>query len=134
MGQEELERIAKQWDEMTHRVLDLQKFSFAEMRNLLRDTYVVLTAFHKDQFVPKQISRILLNMDEFLYFTSLMEGNEVAVDFYRYQALSSVIAALKAGFFAAEYAYTYPRLQICDPKGMSHIVDLEKVDLETLLC
>lgn len=133
MGNAELSRIAKQWDGMTHTVLDLQKFSFAKMRNLLLDTYAVLTAFYKDQFVPKQISRILLNMDEFLYFTSLMEGNEVAVDFYRYQALSSVVSAMKTGFFAAEYAYAYPQLQICDPKGISHIVDLEKDNLETLL-
>lgn len=127
MGHTELERIARQWDELTHTVLECKEISFGEMKDLLRDTYVVLTAFHKDRFVPKEISKILLNMDSFLYFASLMEGQEVAVDFYRYQMLSAVVSALKAGFFAAKYECAYPKLQIYDAERISHIIDLENL-------
>lgn len=133
MGYAELTRIAREWEEMIHIVLDLERFSFVEMQELLKETYIVLIAFHKEQFIPKGISKILLNMDSFLYFVSLIEGQEVAIGFYHYQALSAVVNALKKGFFESNYKYTYPKLQICDMEQKTYIVDLESGNLADFL-
>ena len=126
MGYAELARIASEWDEITHTVLDLEKFSLTEMQVLLKETYIVLTAFHKEEFVPKGISKILLNMDAFLYFASLMENKEVAVDFYWYQESSMVVSALKQGFFRGKYECAFPKLRLLDLSGNASIVDLEE--------
>ena len=84
---------------MTYTVLDLEKFSLSEMQDLLSKTYQALREYYKNESVPKEISNILLEMYEFLYFTSLMEEKEKGVDFYHYQYISSIVAALRKGFF-----------------------------------
>ena len=125
MGYAELARIAREWDEATHAVLDLKQFSLTEMQVLLKETYIALTVFHKEEFIPKGISKILLNMDAFLYFASLMENKEVPVDFYHYQKISMVVSALKLGFFSGKYECVFPKLQILDLSGKAIVVDLE---------
>lgn len=124
MGHAELARIAREWDETTHTVLDLEKFSLTEMQVLLKETYIVLTAFHKEQFIPKGISKILLNMDSFLYFVSLMEDNE-AVNFCCYQKISAIVDALKVGFFQGAYARSFPKLLVGDCENNYYVVDME---------
>ena len=132
MQDAELERIAREWDELTHTVLDLDKFALAEVQSLLKDTYTVLTVFHKEQFIPKGISKILLNMDEFLYFTSLMEEKEVGLDFYQYQLISSIVSTLKTGFFGAKYEYEFPRLKVKQGETDVFIFDFGKDNLKDI--
>ena len=74
---EELEKIADLWDRMTMIAIDMQELPLAELQVLLCDTYRALTQFHKDALVPKEVTQILLNIEEYLYFSSLMEEKEV---------------------------------------------------------
>lgn len=110
---------------MTDTVLDLEKFSFSEMQILLSDTYQILRKYHKESSVPKEVSNILLEMYEFLYFTSLMEDKEVGIDFYQYQFISSIVAALRKGFFEADYDCDYPELKVLDKDGNKFVINFE---------
>ena len=74
--------IVDEWCEMTNIVLDLKELSFSKIQNLLKETYEILTEYHKEKLIPKEISKLLLEVDSFLYFTSLMEENEKGIDFY----------------------------------------------------
>lgn len=125
MEYEELGLIAEHWDYMTMRALNLQEISLVEMHALLRDTYMALTQFHKELLVPKEITKILLNIEEYLYFASLMEEKEVSEGHYCYRQLNLIVNAFKKGFFAEEYPCVFPQLQIIDEFDKHHVLDLE---------
>ena len=126
MEHEELKRIAEQWDRMTLLTLNLQELSLAQMQVLLCDTYRALTQFHKDVLIPKEVTRILLNIEEYLYFASLMEEKEVPEGYYCYRQLYPIVNAIKDGFFNAKYVYAFPQLQIFDDFQNAHIINLER--------
>lgn len=110
---------------MTYTVLDLEKFSLSEMQKLLDKTYQALREHYKNESAPKEITNILLEMYEFLYFASLIEEKEVGVDFYHYQYISSIVAALRKGFFDADYKCDYPSLNIKDSKDNECLINFE---------
>ena len=86
MDEKVLIQLTTQWSRMTGLVLELRKIPSAELQRLLKETYRVLRFYCKDNLVPKEISKILLEMDEFLYFASLFEKKEVEIDFeFHYQ-------------------------------------------------
>lgn len=117
--------IVDEWCEMINIVLDLKELSLSKIQNLLKETYEILTEYHKEKLIPKEISKLLLEVDNFLYFTSLMEENEKGVDFYHFQYISSIFEAMKEGFFNSEYTYTFPKLKITDIKKNEHIINFE---------
>lgn len=125
MKNKELKQIAYNWKSMTDTVLDLEKFSLSEMQILLSDTYKALRTYHKENVAPKEVSNILLEMYEFLYFTSLMEEKEVGVNFYQYQYISSIVAALRKGFFEADYRCEFPELKILDKNNNEFMINFE---------
>ena len=76
MGKDELKSLIGLWDAEIHSALSLKEPSWPKLQGLLKETYKALTLYHKDGLVPKELARIMLCMDEFLYFTSLMEEKE----------------------------------------------------------
>ena len=69
------------------------------IRELFKRSYEVLDFYHKDALVPKEVSELLLEMDGFLYFASLITDKEFDDNPYLYQAVHSLAEALKNGFF-----------------------------------
>ncbi len=100
-----------EWNNLTARVLDLKDFEYTRMQALLQKTYRILKSFHKDDVVPKEISKLLLSMDEFLYFSSMIEDKDVPIDFFHYQAISRLVAAIKNGFFEGSFEYHFTNKQ-----------------------
>ena len=125
MKSEIITLTAYKWHEMTNIVLDLKKFSLEDVQSLLKDTYTILTSYHKEQLVPKEISKLLLEMDEFLYFITIMDNEDLCIDLKLYQYISSITDALKCGFFKGEYEYSFPKLRIRDPKNNELIIDFD---------
>lgn len=124
----ELESINKttyEWQEMTNIILDSKRFSLTIIQKLLKETYMVLTKYHKTPLVPKEISKLLSEMEGFLYFMTIMDDKDLCVDFYYYQYISAIIASLKKGFFNGVYEYTFPKLKILDAKDNEILIDFE---------
>ena len=125
MTNEELQQITSAWKSMTYTVLDLEKFSLSAMQKLLDKTYQALREHYKNKSAPKEVTNILLEMYEFLYFTSLMEEKEVGIDFYHYQYISSIVAALRKGFFESDYGCDFPELKIFDINNNEFLINFE---------
>ena len=121
----ELEQLTSAWETMTSAVLGLKKLSLPEMQMLLNGTYQALRKFHQDKLVPKDISKVLLGIDDFLYFASLMEEKEVGIDFYNYQYIASIVSALKKGFFEADYGCDFPELKVLDKDNNEYSINFE---------
>ena len=125
MTNEELQQITSAWKSMSYTVLDLEKFSLSEMQKLLDKTYQALREHYKNKSAPKEVTNILLEMYEFLYFASLIEEKEVGVDFYHYQYISSIVAALRKGFFESDYGCDFPELKIFDINNNEFLINFE---------
>lgn len=124
---------AEAWLDLTYVVLDLKKIPAIQIQNNLKNTYEILYFYHRQACAPKMVSKLLLEMDEFLYFVSLMEDGEVEEDFYYYQAVSCIAKALKRGYFLGRYDCTFPVLKFLDPTDEPMIIDLENGKIEDLL-
>ena len=87
MSNSEIASIVKEWKDMTKVVMSLDELPLPKIQQLLKDTYRILTDFLKSELVPKQISELFLEMEDFLYFCSLMEEKEKSVGFYHWQEI-----------------------------------------------
>ena len=124
---------ARAWLDLTYVVLDLKKIPARQIQNNLKNTYEILYFYHRQDCAPKMVSKLLLEMDAFLYFVSLMEDGEVEKDFYYFQTVSCIAKALKQGYFLGQYDAVFPVLTFLSPTDEPWIIDLENGKIEALL-
>ena len=133
MDSRTLEAIADQWDTLTYTVLDLEKIPARVLQALLKDTYEALYFYHREKCVPRELCKLLLEMEEFLRLASLMEDEQQEQGSYCCPAVAFVVNALTQGFLAGEYDCEFPVLKIpAHPEGPL-LLDLEKDRIEDLI-
>jgi hypothetical protein len=133
MVKETIKQITKEWNQLIHRALDSNRIPSLEIRGLFRRTYEVLYYFHKDELIPKIVSEMILEMDRFLYFVTLIADKEFDDDLSLYQAADAIANALKNGFFDGNYECEYPFLKVIDAEGKNCVLDLENGYVEDLI-
>ena len=126
-----IRKVADHWSELSFDVLEMKRISPSEIQNLLKETYRTLTAFHTKKLVPKEISRVFIEMDSFLHFASMIEENEDKMDFYQYKTVHSIVEALKRGFFSGEYECDFPLLRIFDDDNKACTINTDRDFLKT---
>ena len=62
MSSKEITDITNQWTDTTHQVLALEEVSKTTVRQLLKETYRMLTDYHKLGLVPKEIIALFLEI------------------------------------------------------------------------
>ena len=125
-----LSTIAEDWANQTHIVLDCKELSLKFMFELIKDTYKAFTLYHKDELIPKEISKILLNMEEFAYFTALMEDNEIGKGYYHWEEFQYIVTALKEGFLKSNFEAEFPQFVVTDCLDSQYLIDFENDSLE----
>ena len=121
----DINHVIDEWKELVGVILDLEPIPQDELQELLKNTYAILRAYHKEAIVPKEISELFVAIYEFLYFASVMEDNAVNVN-YHFMYLHSIVEALKEGFFDGEYPCAYPKLSILDLYDQEKIIDFDE--------
>ena len=125
MKQPSLVSLTRRWRSLTDRVLDLAPLSEEALQILCRDTYRALSVHCTEERIPKELAKMLLAMETYLSFSSLMEEKEKGHGFYLWEELFLLIEALKRGFFDGKYPHAYPVLEISDPTDCSLLFNLE---------
>ena len=125
-----IQATIESWDTLTHRVLALEEIPLCQVQALLKDSYALLTRYCQEDLVPKEMAKLLLTMDEYLFFAELMEEKEKGKGYYRWEESFFAVKALKEGFFKGRYPQDYPLLQITDCLDCSCLFDLEKDSME----
>ena len=133
MEKEQVLHIAEEWNLMTEKVFELEAIEIKTLQELLKETYQVLHFYHKEEVVPKTVCQMLLEVESFLYFSSMFEGKEVKLNFYYFQLIDSIVEALTKGFFEGKYKEEYPMLSIKNMLGESTVFDLENGSMEELI-
>ena len=128
--------IAYVWDRMATTVSCHSRVPLKKMQRLLRETYKVFTLFHKENFVPKGVTNILLYMDEYLHraHTAIdyAEGDVKAIAWSQYGLLYDMVLSLKDGFFDGEYKAKYPILSVHDSIKDKYLFDILNDDLKEM--
>ena len=101
----EMETVLNKWKDLTYDVLALKEISTLEMARLLTDTYFLFKRYSKKSLCPKKITYLWLEINDFLYFSSLMEEKEKTTNFYCYMAINHIVLALRNGFFEGKFEY-----------------------------
>lgn len=130
MDRTEIKELSLKWDALTHRVLNLETLTPAELHPLVRDSYRAVSHYCKKEEVPKEITALFLQIEDFLYFASLMEEKEKSIDFYFWEELHYMEEALKKGFFDGGFPEAYPVLLVTDALDNSYRMNFEENSLE----
>lgn len=118
-------QTAEQWNKLTHRVLALEELPLETIQAVLKDSYAVLTHYHKAEAIPKSVAKLLLEMNDFLSFTAMMEEREQPLGFYHWQEIFAMVSSMKQGFFEGKYSHAFPVLEITDALDNSYLMNLQ---------
>ena len=130
MSYNEISLLIKEWKDITSVVMSLDELPRTKVQQLLKETYRMLTDYHKLGIVPKEIIALFLEMEDFLYFTSIMEGVEKEENFYNWQENFCIIKALEKGFLEGEYECDFPKLIITNLRKKKLLVDFDSDTIE----
>ena len=130
MSYNEISLLIKEWKDITSVVMSLDELPRIKVQQLLKETYRMLTDYHKLGLVPKEIIALFLEMEDFLYFTSIMEGVEKEENFYNWQENFCIIKALEKGFLEGEYECDFPKLIITNLRKKKLLVDFDSDTIE----
>ena len=102
MTKKEIIKTSEGFEALTASLLDTKKQKAAEIAPLLVDAARAVMAYKNEELIPKELCRLLLGLDEYLYFASFVEQGEL-LDFYCYQAVSNIASAIKKGLFEGDF-------------------------------
>lgn len=117
-------RVIEDWQEMTHNVLDIKDIPLTDIENLLKETYTILTTYHKNTLIPKELTKLLLEIRDFNEISSAIEFAEKPSGYYHSLDVCVIVDALKTGFLEGNYECEFPKLKIYDLNKNGHIIDL----------
>ena len=63
-----IDRLIHRWDALTDEVIALDEIELTEVQGLFREAYEVLDVYSKDELVPKSISKLLWEMNDFAWW------------------------------------------------------------------
>lgn len=82
MEYENIKGLTREWEDMTGTVIELKELSVSDIEGLIADTYEVLTEYHKDALIPKEITKLLLEIKDFHEISSAIEFAEKPKGYY----------------------------------------------------
>ncbi len=68
-----IEELICQWDELTEKVIHFENVDLTRLQKLFRETHSVIEEYSKENLVPKKISELLLNMNDFSWWVGDLE-------------------------------------------------------------
>ena len=125
-----IENTIKEWDRINDTIRRVQKTKILELQNVLRITYKVLTELKDESLVPKNTCKLMLIMEEFLFYISAVAVAEELPICDHYQKLFSIIQEMENGFLNSNYQSTYPKFEIKGPSNQGIVFDFENDSLE----
>ena len=122
---EYIKGITREWNDLTGKVIELKDIPVIDIEELIRDTYEVLYKYHKDTLIPKELTEMLLEIEDFVGMSSTMELTEKSEGYYHSFEVLLIMKNMKSAFFKGEYSHKYPELMIYDINNEKHILNLE---------
>jgi hypothetical protein len=103
-----IDRLIHKWDALTDEVIALDEIEPTEVKRLFRETYEVLDVYSKDELVPKSISKLLLEMNDFARWVYDLHESPLHK---HYQEILSLVMILNKHFMTRDA--DIDKLSIC---------------------
>jgi hypothetical protein len=132
MSRKLINNIANEWHAKTEEILELKELSLTYLQTLLNKTYKMLFDFKNDKVIPKELARVLVNMEEFFWFLSFVGEKEGMNISNYYQELHSISKTLKESYFNDDFKEKYPKLLVNVLGEEGFVFDFEKDLIEIL--
>ena len=100
MDIKKIEKLSCEWHEITDKVIEFQEIDLLRLQELFQNSYDVMEAFRKDQLIPKEISKLFLEMNDFAWWVYDLDKTPLH-EFY--QGILTLISALNEHFFVCDY-------------------------------
>lgn len=94
-----IEELTCDWHAITEKVIELNELDLSVLQELFRETYSVLDRFSHEKLVPKKISKLLLEMNDFGWW--VMDLDETPLHGF-YQEILSLTTALSKYFLTRD--------------------------------
>ena len=95
MNIERIQEVTNDWRSANWKVIEFENPGFKEVRKLFLETYEIIEKYRDEKLVPKELSGLLLEMQEFSWWVSNLEETPL----HRYhQEIVSMMYELKGMF------------------------------------
>lgn len=94
-----IDSLIHKWDAMSDAVIALDEIAFAEAQWLFHETYEVMDVCSKDELIPKSISKLLLEMNDFAWWVYDLPQSPLHK---HYQDILSLVMILNKHFLTRE--------------------------------
>ena len=92
---QKIEQLSYEWHTVTGEVIGFEKIDFSRLHKLFKESYDVIEEFSKEKLVPKEISDLLIEMNDFGWWVSDLDETPL----HRYhQEIVSMMYELKGMF------------------------------------
>ena len=134
MTKKEIIKTSEGFEALTASLLDTKKQKAAEIAPLLADTAAVTKEYAEGEFIPKELCKLLMSIDDYLYFATFIEDGQL-LDFYCYQAVSNIVTSIKDRLFEGRSEYVFgsgePAVYTLSPTKEAILSYLESVETQT---
>ena len=97
-----IKALADEWNAAAWKVIEFENPGFQALRKLFEETLELVEEYNKNQLVPKEISGVLLEMQEFSWWVSDLADTPLHS---HYQEIVDVVYALNKHFLSGASAY-----------------------------
>ena len=102
--------LSYEWHTVTGEVIEFEKIDFKRLHKLFKESYNVIEEFSKEKLVPKEISKLLFEMNDFGWWVSDLDETPLH-EFY--QEIINLVTALKKYFLTRD----------CDVEALKKTID-----------
>lgn len=124
------------WEQAIRCILCEKTIKINDIEHLFKETYRISAMYYNKEMVPKEMMKLFDNISHFMDWVLADYGvDELSTpsDCAVFNAIGSVIDAIKEGFYSDENECSYPNLWVSDYNGILHSVNLEGAFLEFLI-
>lgn len=100
MGTEKFEQLHDDWFNITDKVIRLEEVDRLQLQKLFRESFDVIEEFNKQELVPKQISKLLLDIQDFYWWVMKLEDTPLHAF---YQDIGELFWDLSTYFLTRDY-------------------------------
>ena len=99
MDIQKIKELTNEWELATDEVIEFKNVEHTKVRNLFKETLDILDKYRGDKLVPKEISDLLLKLNNFGWWVSDLEETPLH---YSYQVIVSLIFDLNEYFLTCK--------------------------------
>ena len=105
-----IESVTEKWENKTNQILKLVEIPVAELQELFRETYKILSFYSHENTVPKSICKLLFSMHNFLVFMGeISEAENMEIEKH-FQLFYCLFETLQKDFLNDSFKAAYPKL------------------------